>query len=135
MPNFSNYNDSSSESCQDSSFREVYLLLLAKCNEPAKIRVNWLCFNLTILIVSPFSLYRLRITTQVRSGTVDKVAGIFTKRIWQPYIYMTKISMVPEKSFLLCCFSIALAAIAAYQRCDCNNADRLWQQRVSSLDA
>jgi len=29
-PNFSNYNDSSSESCQDSSLSEVYLLLLTQ---------------------------------------------------------------------------------------------------------
>jgi len=40
--------------------------------------------GLTILIVSLFSLCRLRITTQLRSGDVDKMAGIFTKRIWQP---------------------------------------------------
>jgi len=38
----------------------------------------------TILIVSLFSLCRLRITTQLISGTVGKIAGIFTKRIWQP---------------------------------------------------
>ena len=38
----------------------------------------------TILIVSLFSLCRLAITTQLRSGSVDKMAGIFTKRIWQP---------------------------------------------------
>ena len=30
MQNFSNYNDSSSESCQDRSFSEVYLLLLTQ---------------------------------------------------------------------------------------------------------
>jgi len=42
--------------------------------------------GLTILIASLFSLYRLRITTQLRSGAVDKMVGIFTKRIWQPYI-------------------------------------------------
>jgi len=42
--------------------------------------------GVTILIVSLFSLSRLRITTQLRSGAVDKMAGIFTKRIWQPYI-------------------------------------------------
>jgi len=29
-------------------------------------------------------LCRLRITTQLRSGIVDKMAGIFTKPIWQP---------------------------------------------------
>jgi len=40
---------------------------------------------LTILIVSPFSLCCLRITTQHRSGTVDKMASIFTIWIWQPY--------------------------------------------------
>jgi len=42
--------------------------------------------RLTILIVSLFSLCRLRITTQRRSGAVGKMAGIFTKRIWQPCI-------------------------------------------------
>jgi len=39
--------------------------------------------GLTILIVSLFSLCRLQTTTQLRSGTVGKKAGIFTKRIWQ----------------------------------------------------
>jgi len=42
--------------------------------------------RLTILIVSLFSLCCLRITTQLRSGAVDKMAGIFTKRIWQPCV-------------------------------------------------
>jgi len=28
--------------------------------------------------------------TQLRSGAVDKVAGIFTQRIWQPYICQHK---------------------------------------------
>ena len=42
--------------------------------------------GLTILIVTLFSLCRLRITTQLRSGAVDKMAGIFTKRIWQLYM-------------------------------------------------
>jgi len=39
--------------------------------------------GLTTLFVSLFSLCRLRITAQLRSGTVDKMAGIFTKHIWQ----------------------------------------------------
>ena len=57
-----------------------------KCNESAKIGQIINC-GLTILIVSVF-LCRLRITTQLRSstGAVDKMAGILTKRIWQPYI-------------------------------------------------
>ena len=42
--------------------------------------------RLTIRIVSLFSMCRLRITTQLRSDAVDKMAGIFTKRIWQPGI-------------------------------------------------
>ena len=42
--------------------------------------------GLTTLIASLFPLCHLRITTQLRSGTVDKMASIFTKRIWQPYI-------------------------------------------------
>ena len=56
-----------------------------KCNESAKIGQIINC-RLTILIVSLFSLSRLRIMTQLRSGAVDKMAGIFTKRIWQPCI-------------------------------------------------
>jgi len=64
--NFSNYNDSCSESCQDNFFSEVYLLLLTqslvrfsrhthtpKCNESAKIGYIINC-RLTILIVSVF---------------------------------------------------------------------------------
>ena len=35
-------------------------------------------------------LCRLRITTQFRSDTVDKMANIFIKRTWQPYIHYTK---------------------------------------------
>jgi len=94
--NFSNYNDSSSESCQDRSFSEVYLLLLTqslvrlqrhthtpKCNESAKIRANHYC-RLTILIVSLFSLCRLRITTQHRSGAVDKMGGILQNAFGNP---------------------------------------------------
>jgi len=42
--------------------------------------------GLTTLIVSLFSLCRLQITTQLRSGAIDKIAGIFTKRIWQLYM-------------------------------------------------
>jgi len=38
-----------------------------------------------ILIVFLFSLCRLRITTQLRSGAIEQMAGIFAKRIWQPY--------------------------------------------------
>jgi len=81
-PNFSNYN-SSSESCQDSSFSEVYLLLLTQSlvrfsrhthrnvvSQP-KCRQIINC-GLTVLIVSLFSLCRLRITTKLRSGTADK---------------------------------------------------------------
>jgi len=40
--------------------------------------------GVTILIVSLLSLCRLRNTTQLRYGTVDKMAGLFTKCIWQP---------------------------------------------------
>ena len=42
--------------------------------------------GLTILTVSLFFPCRLRITTLLRSGAVDKMAVIFTKHIWQPYI-------------------------------------------------
>jgi len=101
---FSNYNDSCSESCQDSFFSEVYLLLLVRllsvgilgaivtshthrnvANQQIYGQIIINC-GVTILIVSLFSLCRLRITTQLRSGAVDKMAGIVTKRIWQPYI-------------------------------------------------
>ena len=69
--NFSTFIDSSSETCEDSSFNEVHythLLLLRhslvrlsrhthtpKCNEPAITQTNYNC-GLTILIVSLFSL-------------------------------------------------------------------------------
>jgi len=36
--------------------------------------------------LSLLSLRRFRIATQLRSGAVDKMAGIFTKRIWQPCV-------------------------------------------------
>jgi len=54
--------------------------------------------GLTILIVSLLSLYRLRITTQLRSGAVDKMAGIFTKRIWQPCICQPKDLKIRKKT-------------------------------------
>ena len=90
---------SCSESCQDNFFSEVYLLLLTQ----SLVRLSWtprtqrnvtnhpkyrqiINCDLTRLIVFLFSLFRLRITTQLRSGAVDKMAGMFTKRIWQPYI-------------------------------------------------
>jgi len=57
-----------------------------KCNESAKIRSFIINFGLTILIDSVLSLCRLRIMTQLRSGAVDKMADIFTQRIWQPYL-------------------------------------------------
>jgi len=56
-----------------------------KCNKSAKIGQIINC-GLTILIVSLCYLCCLRITTQLRSGAVDKMAGIFTERIWQPCI-------------------------------------------------
>ena len=56
----------------------------SKCNEPARIQANY-CGS-TIVIVFLFSQCCLRITTQLSSGAVDKMAGIFTKRIWQPCI-------------------------------------------------
>ena len=54
-----------------------------KCNESAKIRPN---YSLWLNNTDCLSVYPVRITTQLRSGAVDKMAGIFTKRIWQPYI-------------------------------------------------
>ena len=49
----------------------LYVTHIPKCNEPAKTQGNYNC-GLTILIVFLFSLCRLRNTTQLRSGTVDK---------------------------------------------------------------
>jgi len=40
--------------------------------------------GLTILIVFPVLLANYDTITQLRSGIADKMAGIFTKRIWQP---------------------------------------------------
>jgi len=51
----------------------------------------------TILIVSLLSLCRLR-TTQLRYGTVDKMAGIFTKRIWQPYCQLATAELFPNET-------------------------------------
>jgi len=51
-----------------------------KCNDPPKIRA----ISLLQKYSSLFSLCRLRITTELRSGNVEKMAGIFTKRIWRP---------------------------------------------------
>jgi len=56
-----------------------------KCNESAKIRANYSLWLNNTDCLSVF-LCRLRISTRLRSGAVDKMAGIFTKRIWQPYI-------------------------------------------------
>jgi len=53
--------------------------------EPAKIRANYKLWLNNTDCLSVF-LCRLRITTHLRSGAVDKMAGIFTKRIWQPCI-------------------------------------------------
>jgi len=70
MLNFINYNDSSSKSCQDSSFSEVNLLLLTqtfmrlsrhtnkpKCNDPPKIRANYLK---NTLFCFPCAAYEVR---------------------------------------------------------------------------
>jgi len=43
-----------------------------KCNEPAKIG-QIIKYGITIFIVAMFSLCRLRITTELRSGAVDKM--------------------------------------------------------------
>jgi len=41
----------------------------------------------------PLSM-NLRITTLPVSVTVEKLAGIFTKRIWQPYLRETNVKKV-----------------------------------------
>ena len=51
--------------------------------------------GLTIVIDSLLSLCRLRIMTQLRSGAVDKMAGIFTQRIMQPCGIFTQRIMQP----------------------------------------
>jgi len=64
----------------DAILGAIVTSLTPKCNDPTKIRGNYLKKN-----SSMFSLCRSRIMTELRSGTVDKMADIFTKFIWQPY--------------------------------------------------
>ena len=54
-----------------------------KCNKSAKIGQ---IINCGLTILSLFFLCCLGITTKLRFGAVDKMAGFFTKRIWQPCI-------------------------------------------------
>ena len=91
--------------------KDVYLLLLTQSfvaigtshthrnvtNHPKYRQIIINCY-LTILIVSLFYLGRLRIMTQLRSGAVDKMAGIFTKRIWQPCICQLNDLKIKNKS-------------------------------------
>jgi len=64
--------------CWRSPWCHCHVTHTPKCNELAKIRANYnllliiINCGLTILIVSLFSLCRLRIRTQLRFGTVDK---------------------------------------------------------------
>jgi len=69
--------------CWRNLWSDCHVTHTPKCNGPAKIWKNYCC--ITTLIVSLFSLCCLPFTTQLRFGTVDKMAGIFTKRTWQPY--------------------------------------------------
>jgi len=71
--------------CWRKSWSDYHVTHKPKCNESAKIGQIINC-GLTILIASLLSLCCLRITKQLRSGAVDKMAGIFTERIWQPCI-------------------------------------------------
>jgi len=92
MQNFSNYTDSCSLSeqlLQRSLFAAVDAILSAiitshtpKCSEWAK-NAGKLLIVAKRYSLSLLSLCRLRITTQLRSGAVDKMADIYTKRIWQ----------------------------------------------------
>jgi len=77
--NFSHHSDSGSESCQDSFFSEVYLLLLTQSlvrlsrhthrNGMSQPKYGQIVnCGLAILIVSLFSLWRLRIATQITVG-------------------------------------------------------------------
>jgi len=70
--------------CLFAAVDAIFGVIVTKCNEPVKMRANFNC-GLTIIIVTLFSLCRLQIAVcQLRSGTVDKMAGIFAKRTWQP---------------------------------------------------
>jgi len=53
-----------------------------------------------ILIVFLFSLCRLRITTQLRSGAVDKMAGMFQNALGNPtYVNQTKLNWKLRKNW------------------------------------
>jgi len=107
-----------------SSSSEVYLQMLMesmvrlsrhtqpKCNGQSQYGQIMHC-GLIILIVSLVSLCHLRITTQLRSGTVDKMAGAFTKRIWQHYLFA--INFWNEHlsiQFHGCCFSMVILPVS-----------------------
>jgi len=66
--------------CWRNPWCDCHVTHTPKCNDQTKIRANYLKKYSSL-----FSLCRSRITTELRSGTVDKMANIFTKFIWQPY--------------------------------------------------
>jgi len=66
VQNFSNYNDSSSEPCQILQ-RSLFAV-----------------FDAILGGIVTSHTHRSIVMSQLRSGTVDKIAGIFTKRIWPP---------------------------------------------------
>jgi len=57
-------------------------------------------FFLIILFENPVPL-NMRLRMQFRSATVEKMAGIFTKRIWQPYCTPLSYIIVQEWAFNL----------------------------------
>jgi len=84
MPNFSNYDDSGNGSCQDSSFREVYLLLLTQSlvrlsrhththrNVMSQSKYGQINCGLTILIVSDFHVLLTNYDTALNLALLTK---------------------------------------------------------------
>ena len=52
-----------------------------------------------IIFENPVRL-NMRLRMQLRSATVEKMAGIFTKRIWQPYHQRNPTKYIPTFSYI-----------------------------------
>jgi len=61
---------------------DCHVTYTPKCNESAK-KIQIINCGVTILIVSVFLV---PLTNYDTAGAVDKMAGMFTQCIWQPYI-------------------------------------------------
>jgi len=75
----------------------------------------------------------MRLRMQHRSVTIDKMAGIFTKRIWQPYSHYCQHSRVGIKCLdncqfesFLCCIWIIFWCSLFTQDCMPKFSDPLW---------